>query len=301
MKEPAEIVQIPQKETEVSESKKPTTEIALPELRQRLLRMNTSERIELGLNPSEHESAREKLDRIAALTEKLSHLTARVSIETYRRNQDEFAELLLQVQEIMSSLEIELITFEAAVETQYPKTTLMQKFVVALVAVVRGVRESTLMDTLGNNERMRATLLDAGAKLKEVVHSQERALRETSTTMAVDKLKITQKRYKKLLLENERYKNLMEENRIASSDLYICEGFEGPSAVDELNPRGTIIFQYFQKYEVSIEDTAMRKSAFEKVKEDLLFAIRAKIHILTSEISDIEKKTLKIAEEETQS
>lgn len=301
MKEPTEIVRMPQKETEVSESKKPTTEIALPELRQRLLRMSTLERTELGINPSEHESAREKLDRIAALTEKLSHLTAEVSIETYRRDQNEFAELLMQVQKIMSSIEIELITFESAVETQYPKTTLMQKFVVALVAVVRGVRESTLMDTLGNNERTRATLLDAGNKLREVVESQKNMLLKTSKAIEADKFKVTKKRYEELLLENEHYKNLIAEKRIADSNLYFCNNFEAPISLARITPNETILSQYFKKYNIPKIDEQMLQNEFEKSVKDLVFVIKNEVHRLETEIFDTERKTLEAAKRETQS
>ncbi|MFI3154534.1 MAG: hypothetical protein QX199_00110 [Methylococcaceae bacterium] len=159
------------------------TALSIPDLHRQLIRLTAAQRAEIGMDGTSHESAQEKLQRISMLTENLAHSAGRITVELGHKNPEAFAEALREVHNTMSSIEIELVTFDAAVETQYPKVSFMQKLVVSLVMVIRGMKESTFMDTLGNTDRTRTTLFDARKALTALVEKHQEMVRRTKSRL----------------------------------------------------------------------------------------------------------------------
>lgn len=275
------------------------TALTVPDLRRQLTRLTAAQRAEMGMDLSAHESAQEKLQRIAMLTEHLAHSAGNITVELAHHNPEAFAEALREVHNIMSSIEIELITFDSAVETQYPKTSFIQKCVVALVMVVRGMKESTFMETLGNNDRTRATLFDARKALTALMEKHQTAIKKTRDALTDEKEEPVRQRQQELLLRSAPYQKLLSEKRQADGDLIAAEKDPGPVWSEHVHITHTGLNELGKRYNVPVATLgSLSSSDHTQCKQRIVNAITGKLSKLNAEIAAMEEAALGVAQRE---
>lgn len=195
-----------------------TTDVAQRETLERLL----------GLDLGLPESAEQKLNELTTEVVALSAISAQVSLELYQREPDKFRELTVEIQQRMSKIEIYLQTFVTTVEIQYPKVTALQKFVIALIALVRGtIKEATLMRTLGDNPAKRAALLGSEQKFQTFLATQKQQLEAVKAQVQAEIEKPLRLRQQELLSSNERYQELIKFKKKAELHLEQCNNETG--------------------------------------------------------------------------
>lgn len=133
-----------------------------------------------GIEPLETkggvESAEARLEKIEGYLVQAADILARgISYEAYEKNAEAFSADVSRLEQIFSYIEIELVSFRARVELDYPKVPFFQKFAVLLLGLVRGaVRESTIMNTFGGHARKRTALFGAAESFEKIIRENRK-------------------------------------------------------------------------------------------------------------------------------
>ncbi|MFA5995363.1 MAG: hypothetical protein WCW27_03095 [Patescibacteria group bacterium] len=186
-----------------------TTAVVIRQLKQEIAKLQDEALMFESSEPTE-----KKLEVLQQLVEELTNLTTQVTTELYKKDPDQFQELIVKIERLLAKIESNLITFTAAVEIQYPKVSLFQKLALTVIAIVRGsVRESTLLRILGDNPAKRRALLGAAGQFRTVVLQHKGQLEEVKQRVQEEIDRPILLRQKKLLKDNERYQELIVKKR----------------------------------------------------------------------------------------
>lgn len=231
----------------------------------------TLERL-LGLNIDLAESPERKLDKLQDEVIALSDVAVNVSLELYNASPKDYQAAIVTVEKHLQRLEVLLVTFAAAIDTDYPKVTLLQKLAVVLIAIIRGgIRESTVMRTIGDTPAKRQALLTAKNGLSSVINKQTQRL-ETVKEQVSNEIERQIRLIQEDILANDReYKELVSQCNDISHDYNLCEAQKFVSKSGEIN---SAIQKIYEKYFGSQE---LNAGFFGDVNQNMVLKLYAEL------------------------
>lgn len=180
-------------------------ERVLTTVRQRLLARGD----ESALLASLPEAPEKKLDAIQTLLLELSTISAQITPEQHKADPAVFADAVAAVDQRIKQIETLLVTFVTAAQTEYPKITVWQKFILALATVIHGTgRETNLLLALSRAEAKREQLLAAEPKLRDLLEAHRAQIEQVKQELQKERERPIRIRQMELLAGHERYQQL---------------------------------------------------------------------------------------------
>ena len=239
----------------------------------------------------------DKLQSLQELATELARVCPHVTFELYTQDPVRFQTLIADIKTQVSQLEIQLVTFTAAIDLEYPKISFFQKLAVTLIALVRNsIGEATLMRTLGAHPAKRKALLGATDQFRTLLAGHSKQISDVEQAVTDEKNKPVNQRTHDLLMQNKEYQTLRNFERDAQADYSRCKEEKHPGASD-INALIQEMFKKWVKPDGKVHgDTFEIKNLV--MKRQILAAIEASLQKTNKQMTDIEKYVRAQAEKE---
>ncbi len=239
--------------------------------------------------------AEDKLESIQSIVLELAEFVPRVTFELYHQDPATFQELVSNIKTRVAQIEIQLVTFTAAVELEYPKISFFQKLAVTLIALVRNsIGEATLMRTLSSQPAKRKALLGAVDQFRTLIAQHSGQVQDVESMITEEINRPVNQKMHELLLPNQEYQTLLHQTRESESDLQRCLGERIPNN-EVSSPLKALHIKWVGK---DLPYSALIKEANEKMQALIKNAIEARLSHNRKVLADYEKSAKIQAEKE---